>query len=68
MINKEEIKVKLGIYSCNYKKNNECKKTCCQNIDGRYGCTNTTKWKYAKRTPLNYIKRIINILRGIKNG
>ena len=54
----------IEIYSCNYKKNNECKKTCCQYIDGIYGCTNTTEWKYAKRTPLNYIKKIINIVRG----
>lgn len=58
----------IEIYSCNYKKNKECKKSYCQYLDGIYGCTNTTKWKYAKRTPLNYIKRIINMLRGKENG
>lgn len=52
------------VYSCNYKKNKECSKTHCKCIDGIEGCTNTTKWKYAKRTPLNYIKRIINVIRG----
>lgn len=51
---------KTKIYSCNYKSNNQCKKTCCKHKDGKEGCTNTTQWKYAKRTPLNYIKRIIN--------
>lgn len=51
---------KTKIYICNYKSNNQCKKTCCKYKDGKEGCTNTTQWKYAKRTPLNYIKRIIN--------
>lgn len=51
---------KTKIYSCNYKSNNQCKKTCCKHKDEKEGCTNTTQWKYAKRTPLKYIKRIIN--------
>ncbi len=51
---------KTKIYSCNYKLNNQCPKTHCKHKDGKEGCTNTTQWKYAKRTPLNYIKKIIN--------
>lgn len=48
--------IKLSkIYSCNCKKNTQCKARNC--------CTNTTEWRYAKRTPLNYIKRIINIVK-----
>lgn len=54
----------LELYSCNYKKNDCCKKTHCKYVNSSEECTNTTKWKYAKRTPLNYIKRIINIIRG----
>ena len=54
----------LEIYSCNYKDNNSCKKTHCKYLNSNAECANTTEWKYAKRTPLNYIKRIINIIRG----
>jgi len=50
----------IKVYKCNYKKNDKCNKTCCQFLDGIHGCTNTTKWRYAKGTPLNYMKRIIN--------
>ena len=51
------------IYKCNYKKNCECEKTHCQYIDGIEGCKYTTNWNYAKRTPINYIKKIINNIR-----
>lgn len=51
------------VYKCNYKKNNKCRKTNCQYLDKRDGCTNTTYWKYARRTLSNYIKRLINIIR-----
>lgn len=54
----------LEIYSCNYKKNKKCSKSHCKYIDRIEGCTNTTEWKYAKRTSVNYIKRIINVIRG----
>ena len=55
--------IKLSeIYSCNCKKNTQCKaRNCCTNNGP---CSHTTEWRYAKRTPLNYIKRIINIVRG----
>lgn len=62
MISKRYIIKPCEIYSCNCKKNTQCKaNNRCVN-DGF--CTHTTEWKYAKRTPLNYIKRIINIIRG----
>ena len=64
MINKEYISKTIKIYSCNYKKNKECSKSHCQYRDGIEGCTNTTNFKYAKRTPLNYIKYFINKIRG----
>lgn len=62
MDSKEYI-IKLSeIYSCNRKKNTQCKaNNCCANNGF---CSHTTEWEYAKRTPLNYIKRIINIIRG----
>ena len=55
--------IKLSeVYSCNRKKNTLCKaNNCCAN-DGF--CSHTTEWKYAKRTPLNYMKRLINVIRG----
>ena len=56
----KRITIWFELYSCNYRKNDKCKKTHCKCIDGIEGCTNTTEWQYAKRTPLNYIKRIIN--------
>lgn len=62
MINREYIIKSSEIYSCNRKKNTRCKaNNCCVN-DGL--CSHTTEWQYAKRTLLNYIKRIINIIRG----
>ena len=62
MINKTEVKIKLETYSCNINKNTECNKRYC--IYNSAECKRTTNFKYAKRTPLNYIKRIINIIRG----
>ena len=64
MINKEHISKTIKIYSCNHKKNKECNKKNCKYRDGIEGCTNTTNFKFAKRTPLNYIKYFINKIRG----
>ena len=59
---KANIKPRLETYSCNIKKNKDCNKRICV---CKYGpCKRVTNFKYAKRTPLNYIKRIINIIRG----
>lgn len=53
------------IYSCDVNKNIECnKKNCAICHEDGYGCTNTTQYKYAKKTPLNFIKKIINKMRG----
>lgn len=62
MASKEYI-IKLSeIYSCNQKKNIQCKaNNCCVNNGF---CSHTTEWQYAKRTPLNIMKRLINIIRG----
>ncbi len=60
------IKYTIKMYSCNYKKNTKCKKINCCNCNGP--CSHTTEWKFAKKTPLNYIKRIINITKVIKNN
>ena len=62
MISKTEIKARLETYSCNINKNIECNKRHC--ICNNAECKRTTNFKYAKRTPLNYIKRIINKNRG----
>lgn len=54
------------IYSCDVDKNIECnKKNCAICYEDGYGCTNTTQYKYAKKTPLNFIKKIINKMRGV---
>ena len=66
MISRTEIKARLETYSCNIKKNTECHKRYC--ICNNKECERTTNFKYAKRNLLNYLKRIINILRGRKNG
>lgn len=63
MISKAEIKARLETYSCNIYKNIECKKRNC--ICNNGPCKRVVDFKYAKRTPLNYIKRIINIIRGV---
>mgnify|MGYP004470433825 CR=1 FL=1 len=61
-----EYLIKLSeVYSCNCKKNIQCKASNCSTNGGF--CSHTIEWQYAKRTPLNYIKRIINIIRGIGN-
>ena len=62
MISKSYIKASMNIYSCNINKNTECNKKDC--ISKKKKKKKTTEFKYAKRTPLNYIKRIINIIRG----
>lgn len=65
-MNKKQIKTLLGIYSCNVKKNIKCnKKNCAICHFDKYGCTNTTQYRYAKKTPLNFIKKIINKIRGV---
>lgn len=64
MISKTEIKARIETYSCNINKNKECTKTNC--ICNNKGCKRTTNFNYAKKTPLNYIKRIINIMGGKK--
>ena len=66
LLNKEYIDVCLRLYSCDVYKNKECLKTNCAICKkDRYGCTNTTQYKYAKKTPLNFIKKIINKIRGV---
>lgn len=62
MISKIEMKARLETYSCNINKNKKCNKRYC--INNNRECSRTSDFKYAKRTPLNYIKRIINIIRG----
>lgn len=63
-MNKYYIDSKL-LYSCNHKKNIECpKKNCAYLVEDGYGCKHTSKYKYAKKTPLNFIKKIINKMRG----
>lgn len=54
------------IYSCDVDKNIECnKKNCAICHEDRYGCKHTVEYKYAKKTPLNFIKKIINKIRGV---
>lgn len=48
------------VYSCNYNKNIQCKKTNCKYSLCGGDCSKTTQWEYAKRTPLNYIKHHIS--------
>lgn len=65
-MNKEYIDKWLRLYSCNVTKNVECnKRNCAICYKDGYGCTNTTKYKYAKKTLLNLIKNIINKIRGV---
>lgn len=60
------IDVWLRLYSCDVNKNKECNKKNCAICNGdNYGCTNTSQYKYAKRTILNFIKKIINKIRGV---
>ena len=56
----------LRIYTCDVNKNKKCnKKNCAVCYEDGYGCTNTTQYKYARKTPLNLIKKIINKMRGV---
>lgn len=52
--------IKSEFYSCDTRKNIRCNKRNCR----KEFCTKTTQYKYAKRTLLNYIKKIINKIRG----
>lgn len=58
----KSIELSTELYSCNRKKNTLCKANNCCDKGGP--CSHTSDWKYAKRTPLNYIKRVINKIRG----
>lgn len=65
-LNKKYIGIWLRAYSCDVDKNIECnKRNCAICHEDRYGCTNTTQYKYAKKTVLNFIKKIINKIRGV---
>lgn len=65
-LSRKNIDVWLRLYSCDVNKNKECnKKNCAICYEDRYGCTNTSKYKYAKKTLLNFIKMIINKVRGV---
>ena len=56
----KRINISLKTYSCDINKNANCnKKNCSKDF-----CTRTTQFKYAKKTPLNLIKKLINKLRG----
>lgn len=64
-MSRKSIEVWLKTYSCDVNKNTECnKKNCAIYHKDRYGCTNTLQYKYAKKTQLNFIKKIINKMRG----
>ncbi len=57
----ETIKRKQTIlYTCNARKNIKCNKRHCR----KDCCYKTTQYKYAKKTPINYIKKIINKMKG----
>ena len=62
MVSKTYVKAWLNTYNCDIKKNKECNKKYCVWNNGP--CKRVVDFKYAKRTPLNYIKRLINIVRG----
>ena len=65
-LNRRYIEAWLRAYSCDVNKNKECnKKNCAICYEDNYGCTNTSKYKYAKKTLLNFIKMIINKVRGV---
>lgn len=57
----KRINISLKTYSCDVNKNINCNKRYCS----KNFCTRTTQFKYAKKTPLNFIKKIINKLRGV---
>lgn len=63
-MNKHYLDFKL-LYTCNPRKNKGCTKWgCAHYYEGRNICSHTSKYKYAKKTPLNFIKKIINKIRG----
>lgn len=65
-LSRKYIDLWLRLYSCDVNKNKECnKKNCAICYEDRYGCTNTTQYKYANKTFLNFIKKIINKIRGV---
>ena len=65
-LSRKYIDLWLRLYSCDVNKNKECnKKNCAICYEDRYGCTNTSKYKYAKKTLLNFIKKTINKIRGV---
>ena len=65
-MSKKYIDTWLRVYSCDVDKNIKCnKRNCAICYEDGYGCTNTTQYKYAKKTLLNFIKRIINKMRGV---
>ena len=65
-LSKKYIDTWLRVYSCDVDKNIKCnKRNCAICYEDEYGCTNTTQYKYAKKTLLNFIKRIINKMRGV---
>lgn len=49
----------INTYSCDTNKNDACNK---RNCSKKY-CNRTTQYKYAKKTIINYIKKIINKMR-----
>lgn len=55
----KQIDAILSLYKCDKQKNKHCKKTVCNLY-----CNHTSQYKYAKKTLANYIKKIINIIRG----
>ena len=61
IISKRYIKTLLNTYSCDIKRNDKCNKKYC--ICNGKDCKRTTEYKYAKKTLINKIKRIINKLK-----
>lgn len=65
-LSRKYIDVWLRLYSCDVNKNKECnKKNCAICYADNYSCIKTSKYKYAKKTLLNFIKMIINKVRGV---
>lgn len=64
-MNRKYIDTCLRVYSCDVAKNIKCnQKNCAICHEDGYGCKHTVEYKYAKKTPLNFIKKIINKMRG----
>lgn len=59
-LSREYIEKMTEVYSCNTRKHINCRKINCN----KEHCNKTTQYKYAKKTPINYIKKIINKIRG----